>query len=246
MTPKEIQEIFEKAGGEFYSSPVVLSEKLASIKALIFDWDGVWHDGKKNGQGTSSFSEVDSMGLNMLRFGYYLRNTTIPTTIIITGEQNVTAFDFAEREHLDGVFYKAKDKLKTFQFIKHKYNFNDDEVLFVFDDILDLAMAKICGVGYLINRPGSPLMHKLVNENGWCDYKSYATGSGHGVREVCELTLGLLGVFESAVENRMNFSQTYANYWAQRNTLQTEFYSSEKGDPTLFSRHKTSSQTKPV
>lgn len=236
MTKQEIQELFERTGGEFCSSPVVLSKKLENIKALIFDWDGVWHDGKKNGQGTSSFSEVDSMGLNMLRFGYYLLNKSIPTTLIITGEQNVTAFDFAEREHLDGVFYKAKDKLKTFQFIKQKYGLNEEEVLFVFDDILDLAMAKVCGVGYLINRTGSPLMHKMVEEHGWCDYKSAATGSTHAVREVCELTLGLLGSFESVVENRMNFTQSYAAYWELRNQLDTEFYTSATGETQLVSR----------
>lgn len=236
MTPQEIQEIFEKAGGEFYSSPVVLSKKLQNIKALIFDWDGVWHDGKKNGQGTSSFSEVDSMGLNMLRFGYYLLHAAIPTTLIITGEQNVTAFDFAKREHIDGVFYKAKDKLKTFQFIKQKYGLKEEDVLFVFDDILDLAMAKVCGVGYLINRTGSPLMHKIVEEHKWCDYKSGATGNTHAVREVSELTLGLIGKFDEAVENRMNFTDNYAAYWQSRNVLNTEFFTSASGETERVSQ----------
>jgi 3-deoxy-D-manno-octulosonate 8-phosphate phosphatase (KDO 8-P phosphatase) len=230
MTQEEIQNIFEHTGGAFYSSPVVLSEKLRKVKALIFDWDGVWHDGKKNGQGTSSFSEVDSMGLNMLRFGYYLLNKSIPTTLIITGEQNITAIDFARREHLDGVFFKAKDKLKTFQFIKQKYGIDEEEVLFVFDDILDLAMAKICGVAFLINRTGSPLLHKVVEENNWCDYKSAASGNNHAVREVCELTLGLLGNFKAVIENRMNYSQTYAHYWRKRNHLETEFYTSATGE----------------
>ncbi len=236
MQANDIAKMFTEMGGEFISSPISLSKKLKNVKALIFDWDGVWHDGKKNGAGTSSFSEVDSMGLNMLRFGYYLRNECIPMTFIITGEKNHTAFDFAEREHLDGVFFKAKDKLRTFQFIKQKYGFNDDEVLFVFDDILDLAMAEVCGVGYLINRTGSPLMYALVEKKKWCDYKSAATGNSHAVREICELSLGLLGNFNDVVEKRMHFAPEYANYWKMRNSVNTSFYTSENGETEQIER----------
>lgn len=211
-------------GGEFVSSPIVLSEKLQKIKALVFDWDGVWHSGNKHGDGTSSFSEVDSMGLNMLRFGFYLKNKKIPATFIVTGENNVTAFEFGKREHLDAIFYRAKNKVRAFNHIQETYGFADDEVLFVFDDILDLGMAKRTGVNFLINRKGSPLFHKFVTKNKWCDYRSATSGGEHAVREVCELTLGIMGTFEEVMTNRMNFTDLYDEYWQKRNEGDCAFY----------------------
>ena len=214
MTKQEIKERYEQAGGEFYSSPVVLSEKLKKVKALVFDWDGVWHSGRKSGD-VSSFSEVDSMGLNMLRYCYYLVHGKIPLTLIITGENNVTAFDFAEREHLDGVFYKAKDKGKALDFILLKWDLREEEVLFAFDDILDLGMASRTGVKYLINRSGSILFHDFVGKKGWVDYKTHATGESNGVREICELSIGLLDQFERVVDGRMKMSPDYQAYWKE-------------------------------
>ena len=223
MTKQEIKERYEQAGGEFYSSPVVLSEKLKNVKALVFDWDGVWHSGRKTGD-VSSFSEVDSMGLNMLRYGYYLMNGAVPLTLIITGENNVTAFDFAEREHLDGVIYKAKDKGKALDFMTGRWGIQEDEVLFVFDDILDLGMASRAGVNFLVNRTGSALFHDFVREKGWADYKTNASGGEHGVREICELTIGLLGKFQNVIEGRMQMAPDYQAYWSARNEKSTHYF----------------------
>ena len=62
------QHIFESEGGEFITPPFVLMEKLKNIKAIVFDWDGVFNEGVKGGGNHSGFSEIDSMGTNMLRF----------------------------------------------------------------------------------------------------------------------------------------------------------------------------------
>ncbi len=223
MTAEQTAKLFTEMGGEFTTSPILLSERLKKIKVLLFDWDGVWHDGRKTGN-ISSFSEVDSMGLNLLRFGYYLHQGALPLTFIITGENNVTAFDFAKREHLDAVFFQAKNKIEFFNFIREKWAIQADEVLFAFDDVLDLAVAEKCGARFLINRTGSPLLHNLISQHTWCDYKTASDGNTNGVRELCELALGLLGKFEEAVAHRMNFSNIYSNYWDARNQLLIQFY----------------------
>jgi 3-deoxy-D-manno-octulosonate 8-phosphate phosphatase (KDO 8-P phosphatase) len=225
MTFSDIENTFKSVGGEFVSSPILISKKLKKIKALVFDWDGVWHSGRKSGNGQSSFSEVDSMGLNMLRFGYYLQNGEIPKTLIITGENNLTAFDFAEREHLDAVFYKIKNKAEALDFLLKEWRLQEEEVFFAFDDILDLGMAKRCGVGYLINNTGNPLFIKHVLHKKWCDYKTAATGATNGVREIAELSLALIGKFEETLNKRMAFDNEYQTYFEQRNNLKTHFYS---------------------
>jgi 3-deoxy-D-manno-octulosonate 8-phosphate phosphatase (KDO 8-P phosphatase) len=223
MTAEQTAKLFTEMGGEFTTSPILLSERLKKIKVLLFDWDGVWHDGRKTGN-VSSFSEVDSMGLNLLRFGYYLQHGTLPLTFIITGENNVTAFDFAKREHIDAVFFQAKNKIEFFDFILEKWAIKPDEVLFAFDDVLDLAVAEKCGARFLISRSGSPLLHNLIRKHMWCDYKTASDGGANGVRELCELTLGLLGKFNEAVKHRMTFSETYMHYWNVRNQQQTQFF----------------------
>ena len=224
MTFTDIENTFKSVGGEFVSSPILISKKLKKIKALVFDWDGVWHSGRKSGNGQSSFSEVDSMGLNMLRFGYYLQNGQIPLTLIITGENNHTAFDFAEREHLDGVFYKAKNKAESLDFLLEKWKLKEEEVLFAYDDILDLGMASRCGMGYFVNNSGNPLLQKYVAQKKLCDYKTGASGNSNAVRELSELSLGLLGQFEATLTKRMHFHADYAAFWESRNKLKTSFY----------------------
>ena len=224
MTASDIANKFEQMGGEFKTTPILLSEKIKGVKALVFDWDGVWHDGKKDGSGVSSFSEVDSMGLNLLRFGYYLHHGELPKTLIITGENNITAFDFAKREHLDGVLFKAKNKLEFFEFLLKEWQLKPEEVLFVFDDVLDLAMAKQCGVRYFVTRQGSPLLTDYTAQKNLSDYHTANAGGNNAVREVCELSLGLLGNFEEVVSSRMEFAADYMRYWDLRNTGEVRFF----------------------
>ena len=61
-------------GAEFVISAEEIAQKFSQIKAFVFDWDGVFNTGEKNGGGSSSFNEIDSMGTNLLRFSYYLKN----------------------------------------------------------------------------------------------------------------------------------------------------------------------------
>lgn len=225
MTEQNIQKIYEQAGGEFYSPPVLISEKLKKIKALVFDWDGVFHGGKKNGDGSSSFSEADSMGINMLRFGFFLQNGVLPLAIIVTGEQNSTAQKFAQREHFDAVFYKAKDKSKALDVILAKHELKEEEVLFCFDDILDLSMAQRVGVRYLINRKANPVFASFCKEQNMADYRSACTGDEHALREVTELSLALMNQFESTTMNRIAFTHAYSHYWSERQQQGTTFFS---------------------
>src|SRR4051812_41410645 len=94
----DIQATFTSIGGKFISDASSISKKLEGIKAFIFDWDGVFNNGQKLGSGSSSFSEVDSMGTNLLRYSHFLKHDKLPLTAIISGERNETAFYFCQRE----------------------------------------------------------------------------------------------------------------------------------------------------
>lgn len=214
---ENIQKLFENNGGVFCTSSAKLSEKLKGIKALLFDWDGVFHSGSKSENEISSFSEADSMGINMLRFAYYLKNQEIPYSAIVTGENNPTARFFAQREHFDAVFSGAKDKRVVLEKICSQNKLKPEEILFVFDDILDLSVAKQVGVRMMIHRKSGVLLNHYAQKNQLFDYKTATEGNRHGIREACELSLGLLGQFDKVIEERTDFSETYQTYISLRN-----------------------------
>ncbi len=225
-----IQDTFEKLGGEFVSSPFFMKEKLQNIKALVFDWDGVFHSGYKDESGSSSFSESDSMGINMLRFGLYLeQNHQQPFSAIITGENNKTAFYWGKREHLNGVFFKIKNKVELLPFLKEEYGVNPDEILFVFDDILDLSLAKECGLRMLVQKAANPLFIQYCIKNNLCDYVTGSSASEHALREISELCLSLLGRLDETIDKRMEFSGDYQPYISNRNTIPTNIYTLKEG-----------------
>ena len=198
------------------------SDQFTKIKALVFDWDGVFHSGHKNHLSESSFSEADSMGVNMLRLGYYLYSGEIPKTIIISGENNKTAHFLAQREHFDAVFSQAKDKKMLLQYLDTEYKIKPSEILFVFDDVLDLSLAKLCGIRFLVKRPASQLFESFVIENHYTDFISTFDGSNHAIREICEFALQQLNFFEKTLNTRIEFSTEYIDYLSKRKSIQTK------------------------
>ncbi|MCY7352776.1 MAG: hypothetical protein LH606_19310 [Cytophagaceae bacterium] len=48
---QHIQTIFEDLGGHFVTPAPKLAEKVARVKAVVFDWDGVFNDGVKTESG---------------------------------------------------------------------------------------------------------------------------------------------------------------------------------------------------
>jgi len=97
--------IFTELGGTFSRPFAEFKDRLSKIKAYIFDWDGVFNDGVKTVQGGSPFSEIDSMGTNMLRFGHWMKTGELPFVAVITGEENPTAQYLAQREHFHSVYF---------------------------------------------------------------------------------------------------------------------------------------------
>ena len=206
--------------GEIISSEISLREKLRHIKALLFDWDGIFNDGEK-GHVPSTYNEIDSMGINMLRFGYYLLHGENPVTGIVTGEQNETALQWAEREHLHAVYLKAKNKADILESFQLEYGIKSSEILFVFDDIHDLSLAKKAGCRILVPNKGASMFSRYCREHKICDYISKNPGGSYALREISEVILGLLGLFTQTIEHRAEFSEIYSDYFQMRNLVKT-------------------------
>ncbi len=223
------EEIFSKIGGDFVTPFFDIKEKMRHIRAYLFDWDGVFNAGIK-GEGTNStYSEVDSMGTNLLRFGHWLNHNALPLFGIITGQNNMSALQLSKREHFDFAYSGFINKLDALDHIQQTFQVEPDQVAFIFDDVLDLSVAEKCGLRFFINRSASPLLNAYVADKHMCDYITAHGASDHAVREVCELMLGISGVFFDVVDERIVFDNKYKQYLSLRNTVSTTFYATNEG-----------------
>ncbi len=235
---KDVEALFTSVGGEFNEPPQVISQKLSGVKALLFDWDGIFNDGEKDDRGASTFSEGCSMGINMVRFSFYLASGYNPRTFIVTGAENPVSLYFTRREHLDGAFFRMSNKVEILPILRKRYQLMPTECLFVYDDILDLSLAKRVGLRFFVRNPGRPLLHDYIWKNQLCEYMTGNSGGTDALREVCELLMGLNRNFEEAMENRVAFTKTYKQYLSERNIIEPSFFQKEKGggivlfDPT--------------
>ena len=230
MDQVNIEDIFKAQGGEFISPPSFIEQKLASIKGFVFDWDGVFNDSFKGDNTGSPFSEADSMGLNMVRFSYYLKFGFIPELFIITGENNQPAITLAKRESFSAVFLQVKHKVDTLSVLEQEYRLQPKELAFTFDDILDLGLAKQVVLRFLVKRDASPLLTAMTIRESWTDYLTANGGGSFAVREITELIIGLNGNFEEVVQNRIDFTDTYQTYLRLRNEKTPKVYSGKSGE----------------
>ncbi|MEM6629474.1 MAG: phosphatase [Bacteroidota bacterium] len=224
MDSQRIYSLFQENGGIFSIPVDNFVEKLSQIKAFLFDWDGVFNTGQKSPQFPSTFLEADSMGLNMLRFGYWLSHQhTQAYCGIITGANNEGARKFAQREHLHEVFFSFSQKQYALRAFCKTHDLASSQVCYVFDDVNDIGIAGEVGLRIQIPRPGSLLFDNYIADNEYCDYRCRQTGGNFAVRESCELLLGMFGTFEEAITLRSSTHATYQLYWKDRQSIQTQF-----------------------
>lgn len=218
-------EKFSKRGGEFLLPLSDFVAKALKIKMIIFDWDGVFNSGVKGDNVYSGFSEPDSMGLNILRFGYTLRTGKILKAGIISGENNPSTEKFVSRERLNFKCLGFKNKTEGLAAVLKDFGVKPEETAFVFDDILDLTVAEKCGLRFQISRRAAPMFSEYVKNCKLADYVTFSVGEEFAVREVAELLLAALNVYSEAVKSRMDFDGKYSKYITERNLIKPATYS---------------------
>jgi 3-deoxy-D-manno-octulosonate 8-phosphate phosphatase (KDO 8-P phosphatase) len=220
----EVEKLYSQLGGKFITPINEIKNKLQDIKAFIFDWDGVFNNGQKNANGSSDFSEVDSMGTNLLRYSHFLKNNQLPLTAVISGEKNETAFYFCKRECFNYSFYKVANKINALNYICDKENIKPNQVAYFFDDVLDLSMAEVCGIRILVNQKANPLFSEYCIKNKLVDYLTASSGGSHAVRETTELLMSLNANYNKVIEDRKNSVAEYKGYIENRNKVKTSYF----------------------
>jgi len=222
-------ENFTAAGGNFVTPVEDLKKKVAQCRAVVFDWDGVFNAGRKGHTSSSGFSEADSMGTNMLRYGLWRRLGELPYAAIISGEDNENAIAFARREHLTAAYTGMRDKRQVIAHLCDKHDLEPEQIACVFDDINDLPMARMCGLRFRVRRQASPMFADFADRREFCDYVTGANASSYAVREVCELLLGLMDSYADVIESRIARDDAYEEYFRARQSVVTDCYG-QRGD----------------
>ena len=210
-----------EAGASLFCTHSDLIKKLSKIRLFLFDWDGVFNNGSKMGSQGSSFSEVDSMGTNLLRFGFYRQSGKMPLMGILSGASNELGNSFAEREHFNLAMLNFKNKDDALNVIISDYKVAEEEIAFFFDDVLDLSVAARVGFRVFLGSKHSPSLNNYVQNHGLVDLIPRATGGEHGVREACDFMLEVIGQYTTVLTDRLSFSSQYAQYWNERQAIVT-------------------------
>jgi 3-deoxy-D-manno-octulosonate 8-phosphate phosphatase (KDO 8-P phosphatase) len=225
----EIENLYSFLGGRFISPASEIKNRLDKIKAFVFDWDGVFNSGEKNSVYGSTFTEVDSMGCNMLRFSFFLRNGTLPLTAIISGEKNETAFYFCVRENFAYSFHKVPQKIEALKYFCKKEGLEPSEVAYFFDDVLDIPIAEICGLRIMVNQKINPLFTNYCVKNHLVDYLCASAGGQFAVREGTELLIGINCNYNEVIQGRTANTEVYQDYIRQRRLIKPHFFTMRDG-----------------
>ena len=118
-------------------------EKAQKIKAILFDVDGVLTDGgiiyDDTGLEYKRYNVKDGQIISHLkRLGFIVG--------AITGRESDVVKNRCVELKLDFHKHGVKDKLIEYNSFKDQYNFVDEEIAYIGDDIIDLSILVRCGL----------------------------------------------------------------------------------------------------
>lgn len=156
-----------------------MQEKLAGIKLLLLDVDGVLTDGRiifdNQGNEIKAFDVKDGHGLKMLqRAGIKVG--------IITGRKSQVVANRASELGIEILYQGALSKLGPYREILAAQGLSDEQVAYVGDDIVDLPVLRRVGFSASV-ADAVPDVLPLV------DYVTRRNGGRGAVREICDLLL---------------------------------------------------------
>lgn len=153
-------------------------ENLANITTFIFDVDGVLTNGDillMNEDIVRSLNSRDGYALQYaVKKGY--------DVLIITGGASEQVRTRLESLGVTEVRLRSSNKLDVYGELKAKYQFTDDQVLYMGDDIPDYEVMKKVGIA-------TCPQDAAVEIKSIADYHSPYNGGRHCVRDVIEQTL---------------------------------------------------------
>lgn len=163
-----------------------LQARILPVRLMVFDVDGVLTDGRviyhDDGSEIKEFDVHDGHGIKLLqRAGI--------DVALITGRSCRAVEHRAAGLGIDKVYQGAIDKLEAYAGLQAQTGLGDEEIGFMGDDLIDIPLLRRVGFAVVVPNAVSHVMP-------YAHYVTRARG-GHGAaREVCELLLGVQGLWE--------------------------------------------------
>lgn len=159
--------------------PAKIRKKAQKIKLLLLDVDGVLTDGQivmdDRGQETKHFDVRDGHGIRLLiRAGIDVG--------LITGRSSKVVNHRAKDLGIRMVYQKVYNKIEVYREIKRKTGYKDQEIAYVGDDLMDIAVLRNVGLAMTVKDCWGDLKRTV-------DYVSTKEGGRGAVREMAELLL---------------------------------------------------------
>lgn len=160
-------------------------EKLATIRLLVLDVDGVLTDGRffitESGEEYKAFDSKDGHGLRMLMKG--------GVRVLIISGRNSKAVDHRARElGIGSVHQGVRNKESLLRDILAQERFSTEEVCCVGDDLPDLPLFSHAGVSVAV-ADAVPELRQAAT------FTTKGRGGAGAVREVCEMILKAKGLW---------------------------------------------------
>ena len=156
-----------------------MNDKLADIRLLLVDVDGVMTDGgiiyDGNGMETKVFNVKDGHGIKMLqRHGIEVG--------IITGRTSQVVDIRARELGIELVYQGALKKLDSYHDVKQKTGLIDSQIAYMGDDVIDVPVMR------RVIFAAAPA-DALIEARNAAHYVTSLAGGRGAVREVCDLIL---------------------------------------------------------
>lgn len=156
-----------------------MNDRLADIRLLLLDVDGVMTDGgiiyDGNGLETKKFNVKDGHGIKMLqRHGIEVG--------IITGRISAVVDIRARELGISLVYQGALKKLESYSQVKEKTGLLDNQIAYMGDDVIDVPVMR------RVIFAAAPA-DALAEARNAAHYVAALSGGCGAVREVCDLIL---------------------------------------------------------
>ena len=158
-------------------------EKLQKISTFIFDYDGVLTDGtvypSADGEMMRSANVKDGYAMQLaVKKGY--------NVAIISGGKSDTMLKRMAALKIKDVFLGVHNKKEVYDKYMKKNNLNNDEVLYMGDDIPDYQLLKLVGVATCPSDAAEEIIEIV-------DYVSHKPGGKGAVRDILRQVMKLQG-----------------------------------------------------
>jgi 3-deoxy-D-manno-octulosonate 8-phosphate phosphatase (KDO 8-P phosphatase) len=171
----------------------VVRKRMAAIKIVFMDIDGVMNDGRAiflNGVSPKAWHVRDRLAIKLLKNPEY----SDIRVVWISGRPSSELSERARELGVDEVFQDVDKKIVIMESVLSKYNIDAECALYIGDDLVDLACMEKAGISCCPE-------DAVLEAKETADVITGASGGRGCVREITQMLLQSRGVWGKIIED---------------------------------------------